>query len=259
MKRLIATRKQHRVFGRGSIEFVGCSNRKILAYLRRDEKETILIVANLSRAVQPAELDLKAFAGLVPIEMNGLTEFPRLTEQLYFLTLGPYAFYWFALQQDALQMTPRATTSPDPNAAIVESLPALLVGVDWQNLLDSGTRGVLERQALRPFLQRQRWFASKARDIRQVRITDWTPLRAGLQPSFLAVVSIEYTDGWTESYVVPMALVAGDAAETLLKTTASAVVALARYQCSSDTNNGGGASASWPSAASAGPRFSGSE
>jgi maltose alpha-D-glucosyltransferase/alpha-amylase len=122
-------------------------------------------------------------------------------------------------------MTPRATTSPDPNAAIVESLPALLVGVDWQNLLDSGTRGVLERQALRPFLQRQRWFASKARDIRQVRITDWTPLRAGLQPSFLAVVSIEYTDGWTESYVVPMALVTGDAAETLLKTTASAVLA----------------------------------
>src|SRR5207244_2490871 len=33
MKRLIAMRKQHRVFGRGSIEFVGCSNRKVLAYL----------------------------------------------------------------------------------------------------------------------------------------------------------------------------------------------------------------------------------
>ena len=49
MKRLIAMRKQHRVFGRGSLEFVGCSNRKVLAYLRRDERETILVVVNLSR------------------------------------------------------------------------------------------------------------------------------------------------------------------------------------------------------------------
>ena len=49
MKRLIAMRKQHRVFGRGSLEFVGCPNRKVLAYLRRDERETILVVANLSR------------------------------------------------------------------------------------------------------------------------------------------------------------------------------------------------------------------
>src|SRR5438270_895617 len=61
MKRMVAMRRQHRVFGRGSIEFVGSANRKILAYLRRDDHEAILIVANLSRAVQPAEIDLKAF------------------------------------------------------------------------------------------------------------------------------------------------------------------------------------------------------
>src|SRR2546425_11623659 len=41
MKRLIAMRKQHRVFGRGSIEFVGGSNRKVLAYLRRDDRQTM--------------------------------------------------------------------------------------------------------------------------------------------------------------------------------------------------------------------------
>src|SRR5205085_3210585 len=108
MKRLIATRKQHRVFGRGSLQFIACPNRKVLAYLRRDDRETILIVVNLSRAVQPAELDLKPFAGLVPVEMNGLTEFPRIGEQPYFLTLGPYAPYWFTLPHDAMQMTPRA-------------------------------------------------------------------------------------------------------------------------------------------------------
>ena len=44
---LVAMRKQHRVFGRGSLEFMGCPNRKVLAYLRRDDRETILIVVNL--------------------------------------------------------------------------------------------------------------------------------------------------------------------------------------------------------------------
>ena len=51
MKRLIAMRKQHRVFGRGSLEFVACPNRKVLAFLRRDDRETILVVVNLSSSV----------------------------------------------------------------------------------------------------------------------------------------------------------------------------------------------------------------
>src|SRR5262249_2938580 len=126
MKRLISVRRQHRVFGRGSLEFVGCSNRKILPYLRRDEHETILCVANLSPSVQPVELELQAFAGLVPVEMGGMTEFPRIGTSPYFLTLGPYAFYWFSLQQAPMQVTPRAVEQPDPNAAIVNSLPSLL-------------------------------------------------------------------------------------------------------------------------------------
>src|SRR5207245_10527450 len=125
MKRMIAMRRQHRVFGRGSLEFVGCPNRKVLAYLRRDERETILVVANLARTLQPAELDLKALAGLLPIEMAGLTEFPRIGDQPYFLTLGAYASYWFTLQTESLQMTPRATAVVDSDLAIVESLPTL--------------------------------------------------------------------------------------------------------------------------------------
>src|SRR6185503_7090482 len=146
------------------------------------------------------------FAGLIPVEMNGLTEFPRIGAQPYFLTLGPYAAYWFTLQQEPVQRTARATAGADPNAAIVESLPALLMGVDWQNVLDAGTRTVLERQALRPFLQRQRWFASKSREIRQTRFSDWAPLRTGAAPAFLAIASVEYADGWRESYFMPLSL-----------------------------------------------------
>jgi maltose alpha-D-glucosyltransferase/alpha-amylase len=225
MKRLVAVRKQHPVLGRGALEFVPCSNRRILAYLRRDERDTILCVVNLSRTLQPAELDLNPFAGLIPVEMFGRTECPRIGDQPYFLTIGPYASYWFTLQRETLQVAPRVSTHPDPNAAIAESLPALLVGVDWQNILDAGTRIVLERQALVPFMRRQRWFASKARDIRQARFNDWTAIRTGTNPTFLAVVSVEYTDGGTESYFVPLALVSGEDANRALKQMPDAVLA----------------------------------
>ena len=228
MKRLIATRKQHRVFGRGALEFVGCSNRKILAYLRRDDHETILCVVNLSRALQPTELELQAFAGLVPVEMNGLTEFPRITAQPYFLSLGPYASYWFSLQQAPMQMTPRRIEPADASAeaALRESLPALLVGVDWQNVLDGGTRAVLERRALVPFMQRQRWFASKSREVRQARFTDSAAIRRGTSPAFLTIVSLEYTDGRTDSYFVPLSLIGRDEADRVLTESPSRVLSL---------------------------------
>jgi maltose alpha-D-glucosyltransferase/alpha-amylase len=59
----------------------------------------ILCVANLSHTVQPGELDLSPLAGLTPVEMLGYTEFPTIGAAPYFLTLGPYAFYWFELQR----------------------------------------------------------------------------------------------------------------------------------------------------------------
>jgi maltose alpha-D-glucosyltransferase/alpha-amylase len=99
MRNMIRLRKLFKVFGRGTIEFFAPSNRKVLAYVRRYREDTILCVANLSRAVQPAELDLGAFTGVVPVEMLGYTEFPAIGELPYFLTLGPYGFYWFELQR----------------------------------------------------------------------------------------------------------------------------------------------------------------
>ena len=99
MKNLIGLRKLFPAFGLGSLEFLHPANRKILAYVRRHGPDGILCVANLSRAVQPVELDLRAFAGLTPVEMLGYTDFPVIRKQPYFLTLGPYGFYWFELQR----------------------------------------------------------------------------------------------------------------------------------------------------------------
>src|ERR671936_668305 len=63
MKHTLALRKQYKVFGRGRITYLSPENRKILAYIRHDETDTILVLANLSNYVQPVELDLGAYEG----------------------------------------------------------------------------------------------------------------------------------------------------------------------------------------------------
>jgi maltose alpha-D-glucosyltransferase / alpha-amylase len=99
-RNMIALRKLFRVFGRGSLEFLSPANRKILAYLRRDETDQVLCVANLSRFPQPIELDLSHLSGMTPVEMLGYTAFPRIGAEPYRLSLGPYGFLWFELQSD---------------------------------------------------------------------------------------------------------------------------------------------------------------
>jgi maltose alpha-D-glucosyltransferase/alpha-amylase len=101
MQNLIRLRKQFQVFGRGTLEFVPSANRKVLAYVRRWGEDTVLCVANLSRHVQPTELDLSAFDGATPVEMLGYTSFPRIGRAPWFLSLGGYGFAWFELRASA--------------------------------------------------------------------------------------------------------------------------------------------------------------
>jgi maltose alpha-D-glucosyltransferase/alpha-amylase len=98
-KRMIRIRKKYPVFGRGSIEFLYPANRKVLAFLRSDGTQTVLVVANLSRFSQPVELDLKRYQGMRLIELIGETTFPIVRDEPYFLSLGPHGFYWFRLEQ----------------------------------------------------------------------------------------------------------------------------------------------------------------
>ena len=99
MRNMIALRKLFRVFGRGTLRFLEPTNRKILAYIREYDGEQVLCVANLSRVWQPVQLDLSGFENLVPVEMLGYVEFPKVTKDYYPLTLGPYGFLWLELQQ----------------------------------------------------------------------------------------------------------------------------------------------------------------
>jgi maltose alpha-D-glucosyltransferase/alpha-amylase len=211
MKRMIALRRQHPVFGRGALEFIRTDNRKVLTYVRRDENETILCVANLSRAVQPVEIPLSPFAGLTPVELLGQTQLPRIGDQSYFLTLAPYGFYWLRLQEVVVPTTSRIVPMVDEHPAV----PSLFAGVVWDATLDGSMRGIIEKQALVPFLERQRWFGGKARPVATARFADWATLRRGAHPAFLGLVEVVYRDGGREHYVLPLAMASGAEAETI--------------------------------------------
>ena len=68
-KRIINKRKQYKAFGHGDMKFILSENPKILAFTRSYEDETILVVVNLSRYTQPAEIDLEMYKGYVPVEI----------------------------------------------------------------------------------------------------------------------------------------------------------------------------------------------
>ena len=99
MRSIITVRRSTAVFGRGSIEFLYPANHRILAYVRRLGNEAVLVVNNLSGTAQAVELDLRRYKGNILIEMSGQNMFPRVGDQPYLLTMGPYQFYWFRLRR----------------------------------------------------------------------------------------------------------------------------------------------------------------
>src|SRR4051794_1215754 len=151
-KRLIGVRKSTRVFGRGTLTFIRPANRSVLAYVRQLGDEAILCVANMSRAAQAVELDMSAWKGRIPQEMLGRTNFPRIGELPYLITLPPYGFFWFDL---------RGETERVPEKVLPRELTTLVVGHGWENALSSWTRRTFENDVLPHYLPERRWFADK--------------------------------------------------------------------------------------------------
>jgi maltose alpha-D-glucosyltransferase/alpha-amylase len=149
-KRLISVRKSTLAFGRGTMTFIRPANRSVLAYVRQYRGEVILCVANLSRAAQATELDLSPWKDRIPQEMLGRSRFPAIGELPYMITIGPYGFYWFQLQErdKSEPVTPRAV--PEFETLVVP------VNSNWVSL--ARERGMFERDVLPGFLSRTRWY-----------------------------------------------------------------------------------------------------
>jgi maltose alpha-D-glucosyltransferase/alpha-amylase len=101
-RRMLAARRRHPAFGVGDFEELAVANPSVLAYVREwtdhdGRTDTVLCVNNLSRFVQPAELDLSRWAGRHVVEILGGVDFPGPHTDPYLLTLPGHTFYWFAL------------------------------------------------------------------------------------------------------------------------------------------------------------------
>ncbi|TAL99666.1 MAG: maltose alpha-D-glucosyltransferase [Paraburkholderia sp.] len=198
-RRMLATRRAKQTFGRGTIRFLRPANRKILAYLREMPDEApILCVANLSRAPQAVELDLSEFAGTSPIEMTADSVFPPIGQLPYLLTFPPYGFLWFLLcpgNQRPAWSQPASEQLPEFATVVIREGQ---VGPTPENVR------LLESEVLPSWLSRRRWFASKDRALKRVRLAALTTIQGG--GFAFTEIEAELSDGSSERYVLPIAI-----------------------------------------------------
>src|SRR5580700_28411 len=210
MRNMIALRKLFQVFGRGSMEFLSPSNRKVLAYLRRYEDQQVLCVANLSRFAQPVDLELPGLEDAIPVEMLGYVDFPPIGKQPYRLTLAPYGFLWLELHRQ-----PKDAGAADSQFAT----PVAAEG--WESLLEHAGRYQLESM-LPDYLRKQDWFGGKARRIRTARIADWVALHNS--NAALVFVEVHYETGEPETYLLPLGLAFGKEADRVPEMVPAATI-----------------------------------
>ncbi len=97
MRILLAVRKQHPTFGRGDTRLLAAPDPAILAYVRSDGDDNLLVANNLAGSERIAELDLgRAYARAVDLfsgETLALTPGAALR-----LPLGRYGYRWLRLE-----------------------------------------------------------------------------------------------------------------------------------------------------------------
>jgi maltose alpha-D-glucosyltransferase/alpha-amylase len=213
-RRIVSMRKRFRAFSRGTTQFLPLENGKVIAFIRQFENETVLVIANLSRFAQVAELDLSAFAGLTPIEVFSRNHFPLIKPQVpYVFTLGSHDILWLALQAEG----PIAAATPD------YAIPALSAPPSLDILLEGALTESFENRILPAYLNACRWFGGKTRAIRACRVSERIPL--GEAGSQVILVDLTYFDGGLETYLLPLQIASGVAAAAIRRDAPQSVIA----------------------------------
>jgi len=209
-RRMIAIRNNSVALGRGGMQFLYPSNRKVLAWIREFEGERVLCVANLSRAPQAVQLDLSELRNAVPIELTGGSEFPAIGELPYLLTLPSYGFYWFSLSA-----ANTGSIGPQPETPELFTL-VLTGGID--TLMAGRERIAFERTVAPRFIATRRWFGAKGSRIKSVHVTDSATLTdsTGEARFLLPRVAVHLANGERQDYFVPVAVDEGREDETLM-------------------------------------------
>ncbi|MBS1664754.1 MAG: maltose alpha-D-glucosyltransferase [Bacteroidetes bacterium] len=216
MKRIISVRKKFKTFGRGNLKFLSVENPKVLAFTRTYEEETLLVVANLSKFSQAAEVDLLAYKGYVPVDVFSKNRFPVIREDgQYFFTLAPYSFQWFVLEK------------AHPEMDEDKPLPLLLVR-KWEGLMEGTARKQLENVILPRYLQRAKWFISRDRNVSQVTIVEFVKMSE--EGVYWLLLEITEDDGVPGFYQLPVRMISADAAKPLADLFPESLIATIRSE-----------------------------
>ncbi len=197
MRRMIAVRRSHHSFGRGTLRFLYPANRKVLAYLRETPNERILCVANVSRAPQAVELDLVEFKDAIPMELTAGSVFPAINSRSYLLTLPSYGFFWFKLES-------AEANKELENQQLTPGLFTLVATGKLETILSGRELVAFETNVAPRFLASRRWFSETP--ISGVSVKDFAVLRDGGQSCFvLPLLDVKLPNGRVESYFAPLA------------------------------------------------------
>jgi maltose alpha-D-glucosyltransferase/alpha-amylase len=197
-RRMLAVRRQYKAFGRGTQRFLRPMNRKVLAYFREYDGETILCVANVSRTAQAVELDLGEFAGRVPVELSGGAPFPVVGKLHYLLTLPPYGFLWFLLSADA-----QAPVWSSATAGPLAEQFTFVIRSGMDDIVAGRQRQVLQQELLPGYIVQRRWFQNKDEGVSAVEINAFDALPGAGDETIFCELLLRVSDR-IERYTLPL-------------------------------------------------------
>jgi maltose alpha-D-glucosyltransferase/alpha-amylase len=232
-RRILAVRRQHQCFGRGTLEFVRPQNRKIIAYVRTFGTEIVLCVANLSQTAQAVELDLSKYKGRVPVELMGRNAFPPIGELPYFLTLAAHGFFWMLLSDSAQPPSwhvERLPATELPVLVLSQELATFLpeqLGGPSASSVARRTRQHLEQEVLPEFLRPRSWFARHNGALGATRLGPAALWRNEHRTFLLSFVDADI-GGTHQRYFLPFALAWEDAQDSGALRTAEWTLAKVR-------------------------------
>ena len=220
MKQVISMRKRLNIFGRGDMKFLESSNAKVLSFVRKYEKQCIVVVANLSQFSQSTMINLAEFKGCDITEVFSQNRFMPVGDGDYSITIGPYGYFWFQAEVDEKKEKEASG-----------ELYLLKTEVSWEKLFDNYNElRLLERKILLPFMKKCRWFGGKAKVVSKVSIHKAISVKVDGDTHFLTVIEVDYVQRLPELYFLPLAFLPSDSIMERVEYTVQSVVCRAEIQ-----------------------------
>src|SRR5690606_4769656 len=221
MKNIIAMRKRLTAFGRGSIRFLNCSNPKIICFARTYESQQVIVVANLSQFSQSTVMDLTDFVHCHITEAFSQNRFRSVEENDYYVTLGPYGYFWFEVD----------TAEQNGKTEGGGELPLLKSELSWERIFSNyNLKRTIERKVLPFYVTKCRWYGGKAKTIGALRFDKIFPLKVLEETHYLCVVEVQYVQHLPEFYFIPLTFVLADQLMDRAEYTIQGIVSRAEIQ-----------------------------